>query len=925
MSLKNREKQTILLTDKLAEKVARISNMLLVLMLFLQLILPVAIYADASEDDAMEPETEEVQSEDNIESPMTLMETDGDDTDGSETEETTPVTPEIPDEAEEAPPADDVVTEPVDEPEPEANSPPPAPVETPEAPEPAPEVKEPVVEEKAEVKATKEVMQIAPLSVGPTVFPTTPTFQATESYFYEGGDFVYDGSTNSHTQVRAFWTGTDGHFYMAFRVHNQHNPSVLSDITLGTQSAIAFETYASTQQVLSVQDGANPARTTRASYEGTSAGYHWVIADFGQITPSGTMTIKMDVRAGGHNLGTNGNFRVVISYQDIAVRKIWNGKIAETVKIVLKETTTNDPSYTKEVTLDGSETTAWQHVFLRVPMTRAVNNQTVSLKYEVSEVEIDGVNINQRNDYSVSIVGNEFTGFTVTNTYQVQNISLTAKKVWDGGPEANKQPVTLTLWQRTGTGTGTPTQVTNVSYTVNPATGPADEFTYTWTGLPTETSDGIPYTYYFTEEIVSGYTREYSNLVEFGEDKFGGFDLPGESPAYVKNTFEIRSEDKVAIKTWIGGENVRPPLWFQLWRTGLGGNEPVPNTTPLLLDAPVASYEAEVSVTFPDVELTDVNGNAYGFYVVEGTYNEATDTFTAGTPTNFVQEKGETDLHIINTYSIPTEGTASATKVWQGATSSDFLAVPLTLWRSTDGSIFEEVEVTPTIDPTIDGAVTYEYAWAGLEETDAQGNAYTFYFSEDIVPGGYERTYQGTTITGTNKETEETITVVESGGSVTNSELFIDFTFEKVNEVGLPLEGAVFELHRHGEGNARELVGRLGENPVTSTFTFEDLTKGTYTLTEVSAPDEYILPENNTWTFEVKWDDELERLVIEFVDDISFDDESGYEIANYPKGRLPETGGPGYGQTMMLSMFAFTLLVTLGAWRMKRDEVNQND
>ena len=75
----------------------------------------------------------------------------------------------------------------------------------------------------------------------------------------------------------------------------------------------------------------------------------------------------------------------------------------------------------------------------------------------------------------------------------------------------------------------------------------------------------------------------------------------------------------------------------------------------------------------------------------------------------------------------------------------------------------------------------------------------------------------------------------------------------------------------------------------------------------------------------MKWDDELERLVIEFVDDISFDDESGYEIANYPKGRLPETGGPGYGQTMMLSMFAFTLLVTLGAWRMKRDEVNQND
>lgn len=902
----------MLLTDKITAHAVRTSNALLVLALFLQLILPVVIYADASEDDAIEPKTEEVQSEDNIESPMTLKQTDGDDSDSSGIEETTPETSEMP--------VDDVVTEPIDEPEPEANSPPPAPVETPEVGEPASEAKEPVVKERIELEATKEEMQIAPLSVGPTAFPATPTFHATESYLYEGDDFVYEGSTNNHTQVRAFWIGIDGHFYMAFRVHNSHNPKVLSDVTLGGQNAIAFETYGAGHQTLSVQVGTNAVRTTRASYEGTSAGYHWVIADFGEVAPSGTMTIKLNVGAGGHNLGTNGNFRVFISKKDIVVRKMWNGKIAETVKIVLRETTTNDSTYTKEVILNGAETPGWQHIFKEVPMTRVVNNQALSLKYEVSEIEINGVNINQRNDYSVIIGGDEFNGFTVTNTYQIQNASLTAKKTWNGGPERNKQPVTLTLWQRTGS--GTPTQVTNVSYAVDPVTGSADEYIYTWAELPTETPAGIAYEYFFTEEIQPGYTRTYTSSVEISGNKYGTFE---DNIGVVINTFQIHDDNIKAYKQWIDGEEVRPELWYQLRRAvttgGIEMDEPV--SVKKVPDSNEFQNET-IEVIFNDIDLTDSKGNAYSFYVVEGTYDADRDIFTEGTPTNFVQEQGESDLHLINRYSIPMAGTASATKVWQGGTSSNFVAVPLTLWRSSDGSIFEEVEVVPTVDPTEDGEVSYVYTWAGLEEIDDQGKAYTFYFSEDTVPDGYERTYQGTTVTGTNKETEETITVVESGGSVTNSESFIDFTFEKVNEVGLLLEGAVFELHRHGGGDTKELVARLGENLVTSIFTFDNLIKGTYTLTEVSAPDGYILSENNTWTFEVKWDEELGRLVIEFIDDIPFDEADGYKIANYPKGQLPETGGPGNGQTMIISIFAFALLVTLGVWRFKRDEVSHN-
>lgn len=915
MSLKNREKQTILLTDKLAEKAARTSKMLLVLMLFLQLILPVAVYVDASEDDAMEPETEEVQSEDNIESPMTLMETDGDDTDGSETEETTPVTPEIPDEAEEAPPADDVVTEPVDEPEPEANSPPPAPVETPEAPELAPEAKEPMVEEKKEAKQSLDA--INPLNTqsnvgiltGPSSFTSDPNYPSVE---------LAGSSINSHTRPHLMWRGNDNQIY--FAVKSTHELYYMK--VLGVQVNPTYE-YGS--QVSIVVDGVQYQPT---GLQGNTNDSHWTIFVFPStiFSESGTYNIFVKGIGGGHDVN-DVRYTVVIPKVTATLNKTWNKGPGSTVEIGLYtsidgENWLQNPVATTTLTpIDQQDGTFFAtFTWNSLDYTDSAGRR---LLYEARETD-PGTNYTSTMTTTFNPDTDHYI-FTLINTYNIPAKDFTVIKEWNGGPVTDHVEVAIYLYRKTAD-MAEPDLVEIAPTNVIPDSSgypSVTTYTYTWTGLPQETDAGVPYTYYYTEEDVdtNRYDRTYSTSTTIGSNLYGTFD---NFEGNVTNKYLIPKEDVTAKKHWKNGEAVRPDLWFQLWReTSTGTHEVVPGLNPIKLDAPAATPDATVSTTFLNIKQTDFDGNEYEFYVVEGIYDEATDTFTPGTPANFVQS-GE-GLHLINTYSIPTDGTASATKVWQGATSSDFLAVPLTLWRSTDRSVFEEVEVTPTIDPTDDGEVSYEYAWAGLEETDAQGNMYTFYFSEDIVPGDYERTYQGTTITGTNKETEETITVVESGGSVTNSELFIDFTFEKVNEVGLPLEGAVFELHRHGEGNARELVGRLGENPVTSTFTFEDLTKGTYTLTEVSAPDEYILPENNTWTFEVKWDDELERLVIEFVDDISFDDESGYEIANYPKGRLPETGGPGYGQTMMLSMFAFTLLVTLGAWRMKRDEVNQND
>ena len=106
------------------------------------------------------------------------------------------------------------------------------------------------------------------------------------------------------------------------------------------------------------------------------------------------------------------------------------------------------------------------------------------------------------------------------------------------------------------------------------------------------------------------------------------------------------------------------------------------------------------------------------------------------------------------------------------------------------------------------------------------------------------------------------------------------------------------------------------------TFLYEGLTVGTYTLTEMSAPDGYYVPADNTWTFEVVWNDETNRLEIVFE---TGDELADGKIKNYPKGQLPETGGSGNMQTLIVSIFAFSMLITLGIWRFKRDEVNGHD
>lgn len=80
---------------------------------------------------------------------------------------------------------------------------------------------------------------------------------------------------------------------------------------------------------------------------------------------------------------------------------------------------------------------------------------------------------------------------------------FTAYKVWEGGPVEDHKPVTLTLYRQVGSDASTREVVNGVTPTIDPKTGPADRFTYTWTGLPKYNAGFQEYTYTVEESAVS--------------------------------------------------------------------------------------------------------------------------------------------------------------------------------------------------------------------------------------------------------------------------------------------------------------------------------------------------------------------------------------------------------------------------------------
>ncbi len=149
----------------------------------------------------------------------------------------------------------------------------------------------------------------------------------------------------------------------------------------------------------------------------------------------------------------------------------------------------------------------------------------------------------------------------------------------------------------------------------------------------------------------------------------------------------------------------------------------------------------------------------------------------------------------------------------------------------------------------------------------------------------------------------------------------IDFEFMKVDEIGNALEGSSFKLEKIVADGPNILMTNTAVDPQ---FLYAGLTVGEYLLTEEAAPDGYFLPDDNTWSFEVVRSVDTNQLEIQFAtgDELDLNDDGEYVIANYPKGQLPDTGGPGITRSITTGILLLTMVGIVYVWRLKRDEVD---
>ena len=414
----------------------------------------------------------------------------------------------------------------------------------------------------------------------------------------------------------------------------------------------------------------------------------------------------------------------------------------------------------------------------------------------MTEVDEDG------NDWTPADFSKVEEGMTVTNTYVPPTDDLLGTKIWmpEDLLDEHKVPVWFQLWRYIG---DDPTAAVKVD---DPVEINAEPWTYTWANMPTHDANGNAYTYFVTEVDEDGndWTPEDFSKVEEGMT--------------VTNTYIPPTDAIEAEKVWVGGPSPRPNIWFQLWRTwtraGTTHHEPVPGAEIKLL------ADGTLKVHWTNIDLETIIGIPYTFYVKE--VDAEGNDFV---PENY--SKIEAGLKVTNTYVIPTDGVAKANKVWVDGPAPR-PTVWFKLYRQIAGGTPEAVPGAE-IKELADG--TTEVTWTDLEETDFDGNAYTFSVREVDADG--------------NDFTPEHYTKAEDSLTVTNTYVSpkIDVTVTKVWKGGPDVKPTIrLQLYRNGValGEPVELV-----HPVT-TYTWKDLDKTDstgkayeYTVDEVEIPTKY--------------------------------------------------------------------------------------
>lgn len=373
------------------------------------------------------------------------------------------------------------------------------------------------------------------------------------------------------------------------------------------------------------------------------------------------------------------------------------------------------------------------------------------------------------------------SGLTVTNTYVPPKTDITATKIWSGGPTP-RPTITFQLYRSVLGGAAVP--VGDTKELVNGV------LQVTWMQMPTTDNDGNPYTYTVQEVgTPTNYTKSENGLT-------------------VTNTYVPPKRDITATKVWAGGPSPRPTITFQLYRSVLGG-------AAIPVEAPKDLINGVLQVTWPQLPLTDGDGNDYTYSVRE-----------VGTPTNY--SKNESGLTVTNTY-VPPKADVTATKIWVGG-AAPRPTITFQLYRSVLGGAAIPVESPKDL---VNGVL--QVTWPQLPTTDNDGNPYTYTVKEVGTPLNYTKDESGLTVTNTYHSP------------------LIDVTGTKIWVGGpTPRPDIELQLYRRISGGADAPVG----SPVTIkdgtlTYKWEDVEEFNgdgiayiYTIKEVGTPLNYTKVEN---------------------------------------------------------------------------------
>ena len=240
---------------------------------------------------------------------------------------------------------------------------------------------------------------------------------------------------------------------------------------------------------------------------------------------------------------------------DITVSKKWakNDGYTQAVEVELLA----DGAKVKTITLNSGN--RWTQT-VNVPVYKA-GATGQAIVYNVNETT-------KINGYKASVSGTAEEGFTITNTYEPEKVSISVEKVWnDADNQDGKRPTSVTI-KLNGTDKTLTLQASN-------------EWKGSFTGLPKYGTNGEEITYTISEEKVTGYTPNITSVS-------GGYK--------VTNTHAVAMSDEISgTVTWAEDESykdiTRPDsVMVTLYKQVAGGEKTAVETKEIKVNSDTQSF-----------------------------------------------------------------------------------------------------------------------------------------------------------------------------------------------------------------------------------------------------------------------------------------------------------------------------------------------